>query len=53
MSPPCRGRLARHDDGFSVKPEQNFGIKVGNKIDFEIDWDGKAGTVTKIAKSGS
>ena len=39
--------------GFSVRPEQLSGIKVGDKVDFEIDWDGKAGTVTKIAKSGS
>jgi Cu(I)/Ag(I) efflux system protein CusF len=39
--------------GFAVKPELLSGIKVGDKVDFEIDWDGKAGTVTKIAKSGS
>lgn len=39
--------------GFSVKPEQLSGIKVGDRVDFEIDWDGKAGTITKIAKSGS
>lgn len=39
--------------GFGIKPEQLTGIKVGDKVDFEIDWDGKAGTVTKIAKSGS
>ena len=39
--------------GFSAKPNQLAGIKVGDKVDFEIDWDGKAGTVTKIAKSGS
>ena len=38
--------------GFSIKPEQLAGIKVGDKVDFEIDWDGKAGTVTKIVKSG-
>lgn len=38
---------------FSAKPEQLAGIKVGDKVDFEIDWDGKAGTITKIAKSGS
>ena len=37
--------------GFSAKPEQLSGIKVGDRVDFEIDWDGKAGTVTKIAKS--
>jgi Cu(I)/Ag(I) efflux system protein CusF len=39
--------------GFTAKPEQLSGIKVGDKVDFEIDWNGKAGTVTKIAKSGS
>jgi len=39
--------------GFSAKPEQLSGIKVGDKVNFEIDWDGKAGTVTKIAKAGS
>lgn len=39
--------------GFSAEPELLSGIKVGDKVDFEIDWDGKAGTVTKIAKSGS
>ncbi|MGE4305832.1 MAG: copper-binding protein [Novosphingobium sp.] len=39
--------------GFSIKPEQLAGIKVGDKVDFEIDWDGKTGTITKIAKSGS
>jgi Cu(I)/Ag(I) efflux system protein CusF len=37
--------------GFAAKPEQLAGIKVGDKIDFEIDWDGKTGTITKIAKS--
>ncbi|TAJ79644.1 MAG: copper-binding protein [Sphingobium sp.] len=39
--------------GFTAKPEQLSGIKVGDKVDFEIDWDGKAGTITKIAESGS
>lgn len=38
---------------FAIKPEQLSGIKVGDKVDFEIDWDGKAGTITKIVKSGS
>ncbi|RXR31145.1 copper-binding protein [Sphingobium fluviale] len=37
---------------FAVKPEQLSDIKVGDKVDFEIDWDGKTGTITKIAKSG-
>lgn len=39
--------------GFAIKPELLAGIKVGDKVNFEIDWDGKAGTVMKIAKSGS
>ncbi len=39
--------------GFAVKPELLTGIAVGDKVDFEIDWDGKDGTVTKIAKSSS
>ena len=39
--------------GFSVKPGQLAGIKVGDKVAFEIDWDGKVGTVTKIGKSGN
>lgn len=39
--------------GFAVKPELLAGIKVGDKVHFEIDWDGKAGTVTKISKNGS
>ena len=39
--------------GFAIKPDQQAGIKVGDKVNFEIDWDGKAGTITKIVKSGS
>lgn len=38
--------------GFTAKPELLAGIKVGDKVDFEIDWDGKAGTITKIARFG-
>lgn len=38
---------------FSAKPEQLAGIKVGDKVNFEIDWDGKAGTITKITKAAS
>lgn len=37
--------------GFTAKPEQLSGIKVGDKVDFEIDWDGKTGAITKIAKA--
>lgn len=36
--------------GFSAKTEQLDGIKVGDKVAFEIDWDGKTGTITKIVK---
>lgn len=39
--------------GFAIKPELLAGIKVGDKVNFEIDWDGKAGTVTRIEKAGS
>jgi len=37
--------------GFAATPQQLAGIKVGDKVDFEIDWDGKAGKITKIAKT--
>lgn len=37
---------------FSAKPEVLAGIKVGDKVSFEIDWDGKSGAVTSIRKSG-
>ncbi len=39
--------------GFSAKPEVLAYIKVGDKVDFEIDWDGKAGTVTRMTKAES
>jgi len=39
--------------GFAIKPELLAGIKVGDKVNFEIDWNGKAGTVTKVEKVGS
>ncbi|WP_333605964.1 copper-binding protein [Novosphingobium sp.] len=39
--------------GFAIKPELLAGIKVGDKVNFEIDWDGKAGTVTKVEKVDS
>ena len=39
--------------GFAIKPDQLSGIKVGDKVNFEIDWDGKAGTITKITKAGT
>lgn len=34
--------------GFAAKPEVLKVVKVGDKVRFEIDWDGKAGTVTAI-----
>ncbi|MCC6477997.1 MAG: copper-binding protein [Sphingomonadaceae bacterium] len=34
--------------GFAAKPEVLKDVKVGDKVQFEIDWDGKAGTVTAI-----
>lgn len=34
--------------GFAAKPEVLKDVKVGDKVRFEIDWDGKAGTVTAI-----
>lgn len=36
--------------GFTAKRELLTGIKIGDKVDFEIDWDGKAGTVTRISR---
>lgn len=34
--------------GFAAKPEILKDVKVGDKVSFEIDWDGKAGTITAI-----
>ena len=34
--------------GFTAKAEQLAGIKVGDKVDFEIDWDGKTGKITMM-----
>src|SRR3546814_7846134 len=34
--------------GFAVRPEMLSGIKVADKVDFEIAWSGKAGTETRI-----
>lgn len=38
--------------GFAIKSELLAGVKVGDKVAFEIGGDGKAGTVTKITKAG-
>lgn len=35
---------------FAAKPDQVAGLQVGDKVDFEIDWDGKTGSVTTIRK---
>jgi Cu/Ag efflux protein CusF len=37
--------------GFAAKGELLKDIKVGDKIAFELDWDGKAGTITKLDKA--
>lgn len=37
--------------GFAIKPELLAGIKVGDKVNFKIDWDGITGTVTDIRKT--
>ncbi|ALJ15561.1 Cu/Ag efflux protein CusF [Sphingopyxis italica] len=37
--------------GFAAKPDLLKDIKVGDKVAFELDWDGKAGTITKLDKA--
>ena len=37
--------------GFAAKPELLKDIKVCDKVAFELDWDGKAGTITKLDKA--
>ena len=37
--------------GFAAKPELLKDIKVGDKVAFELDWNGKAGTITKLDKA--
>lgn len=36
---------------FSAKPEQLVDLKIGDKVTFEVDWDGQKGMITKIQKS--
>lgn len=36
--------------GFTAKPDILKGIAAGDKVSFEIDWDGKTGIVTTIRK---
>ncbi|WP_082730619.1 MULTISPECIES: copper-binding protein [Sphingomonas] len=35
---------------FSGKPGTMDGLKVGDKVDFAFDWDGKTGRLTSITK---
>ncbi|WP_375398914.1 copper-binding protein [uncultured Sphingomonas sp.] len=35
---------------FSGRPAALDGLKVGDKVDFAFDWDGKAGRLTSITK---
>jgi Cu/Ag efflux protein CusF len=37
--------------GFAARPELLKDVKVGDKVAFELDWDGKAGTITQISKA--
>lgn len=37
--------------GFAAKPELLKDIKIGDKVAFELDWNGKAGTITKLEKT--
>ena len=37
--------------GFSAQPEGLAGIKAGERVDFEIDWDGKTGTISSLKKA--
>ena len=37
--------------GFAAKPDLLKDIKVGDKVAFELNWDGKAGTITKLDKA--
>ncbi|MDT7529909.1 MULTISPECIES: copper-binding protein [unclassified Sphingopyxis] len=39
--------------GFSANPKILKDIAVGDRVAFELDWDGKAGVVTQIAKTGT
>ncbi len=49
--------LVHHDETvFETFSDERKGellkdIKVGDKIAFELDWDGKAGTITKLDKA--
>lgn len=36
---------------FAAKPELLKDVKAGDKVAFELDWNGKAGTITKLDKA--
>ena len=35
--------------GFGTRPDMLADVKVGDKLAFELDWDGKAGTITALS----
>ena len=37
--------------GFAAKPELLKDIKIGSKVAFEFNWNGKAGTITQLNKA--
>lgn len=37
--------------GFAAKPEELEGIVVGDRVSFDVIWDGKTGKVTSITKA--
>lgn len=37
--------------GFGAEPSAIEGFNVGDQVDFEFDWDGSAGTLTKIVRA--
>ncbi|WP_206430994.1 copper-binding protein [Sphingomonas koreensis] len=49
QSPHCNGRRWKWD--LLPPPKLLADIKTGDKVVFEIDWDGWTGTITKIAKA--
>ena len=38
--------------GFEAERPALEGLSVGDRVDFEFDWDGRNGTLTSIEKSG-
>lgn len=37
--------------GFAATPDQLAGLQVGDKVDFEIEWNGKTGSLASIRKT--